>query len=268
MYKWGSQLTWTDDIGSLRFQNGGDIVYSSRDEHGRILVIDDGDYRFLNFDSPFEQSCMSVRQPHRLVHPYTQLMVLVLSYIEPKHITLFGLGGGSLLRTLHHVLPSCVFSAVELRQKVVDIAKDFFFLPGGHRVKITVNDALKEIPKIESNTSDIIFSDMYDAYQINSAQTQKEFFLNCSRLLTSEGWLVINFYSRPKKRIEFFELLGKIFPTVIWSASEENSILLASNSKPEQLQKNTNRIEAIETVLNQGLSQLMPRLKPVNFQFP
>ena len=258
-------MTWTDDVSSLRFQDDGDIVYSSRDEHGRILVIDDGDHRFLNFDSPFEQSCMSVHQPHRLVHPYTQLMVLVLSYIEPKHITLFGLGGGSLLRTLHHVLPSCVFSAVELRQKVVDIAEDFFFLPGGHRIKITVNDALKEIPGIESNTSDIIFSDMYDAYQIIPAQTQKDFFVNCSRLLTSEGWLVVNFYRPPKNRLEFFEQLGQIFPTVIWSAGEENSILLASNNKPEQLQQNINRIEAIETVLHQRLSHLMPRLKPVNF---
>src|SRR5690606_26886913 len=236
------------NIRSLPFVQSGNIVNFSKDMCGRMFVIDDGEYRILNFDSLFEQSCMRIGKPYQLVHQYTQFMVLTLAFIEPSHVSLFGLGGGSLLRTLHSVLPDCLFHVIELRQKVVDIANEYFFIPNDHRVNITNNDALKEISNIEDNSSDILFSDMYDAYQMIPARTQETVLRNCSRVLTDHGWLVINLHHLPSNRVAFFELLGTVFPTVILSSCEENIILMVSNAAPENVRSNIQHIEAMEGI--------------------
>jgi spermidine synthase len=135
-------MKWQEESLPLPFRECGDIIHLTQDEHGKILVIDDGEYRELNFDSPFEQSCMRTRYPFQLVHQYTQHMLLVLGFaVEPKTIALLGLGGGSLLRTLHHLLPQCYFNVVELRQKVVDVAAEYFELPVSDRVDIKVDNS-------------------------------------------------------------------------------------------------------------------------------
>ncbi|MDO8863693.1 methyltransferase domain-containing protein [Haliea sp. E1-2-M8] len=267
MKQWSYLLKNLGDIYPLPFPLKGKIIHFSQDTYGRMLVIEDGAYRILNFDSPFEQSCMRMDHPYRLVHQHTQRMIIVLAFINPQIISLFGLGGGSLLRTLHHVLPNCIFNVVELRQKVVDIAKEYFAVPSDHRVRITVNDALAEISNVEDHTSDVIFSDMYNAYQIVPAQTQNAFLLNCSRVLTDRGWLVINLFDLPGNRVAFFEQLAAVFPTIILCASEGNTILLVSNAEPETVYPRIQHIEAIENVLLQRFSQLLSRLEPINFRF-
>lgn len=246
------------------FLVAGRVIHFTRDDHGRILVIDDGNQRILNFDSLFEQSCMQLTQPFQLVHHYTQLMALVLTFIDPSHITLFGLGGGSLLRTFHHLLPTCHFNVVELRKIVVDTARDYFSLPLDQRVSITINDVFKAIVQIESNSSDIIFSDIYDAYEMAPQQLQKKFLFECSRVLTDRGWLVLNLHHLPDDRSTFFEMLGTIFPTIMQGKTEDNVVLLLSNAPLGEIKPIPLRIETMEKQLQQRFSQLMPMLRPLN----
>lgn len=248
------------------FHQGEKIIHFSQDEYGRILVIDDGKQRILNFDSPFEQSCMQLSYPYQLVHHYTRFMVLAVAFVDPVHITLFGLGGGSLLRTLHQVLPNCTFQVVELRQAVVGIAKEYFLLPKDHRVRITINDASEEVSQMDSNSSDIIFADMYGAYRMAPEQIKKTFLLECTRVLTDQGFLVINLHNLPNDRSAFFEMLKNIFSTVMLSASTDNIVLFASNAPPERVEPNVQRMEGIEENLHQRLTPLLARLQRINVQ--
>src|SRR5690606_36218088 len=101
------QLNRSSELYQLPFLRTGKLVHSAEDRYGRIQVIDEGSQRILSFDSLFEQSCMQISRPCQLVHQYTQFMALAVALVEPSHITLFGLGGGSLLRTLHSVVPDC-----------------------------------------------------------------------------------------------------------------------------------------------------------------
>lgn len=231
------------------------------------MVIDDGDRRILNFDSIFEQSCMQLSYPYKLAHEYTQLMLLVLAFTEPKQITLFGLGGGSLLRTLHHLLPDCCFSVVELRQIVVDAARHYFSLPEDHRVDVSVNDALQEIAQLENASSDIIFSDIYDAYQMVPEQLQMPFLTQCSRILSPQGWLVLNLHSIPEDRMAFFAGLRGLFPTIILGTLAENIVLFLSKTQPQHANPNLERLASIEGQLQQRFARLIPRLQPLDFQF-
>lgn len=246
----------------------GNIIYFTEDKYGKILVIDYKGHRTLNFDSPFEQSAMLIDQPYKLVHQYTQLMLLVLAFIQPSHITLFGLGGGSMLRTLHQVLPNCAFKILELRQKVVDTAYEYFDIPHDkQRVEIIVNDALIEMNNCENHSTDIIFSDMYDAYQMIPEQGQTTFLKNCARQLTNNGWLVINLHHSPHDNATFLELLMETFPTVIMSTNKINTIVYLSNCRPNLINTNLQTIKVAETLLQQKFIPLMHRLRPSNFVF-
>jgi len=247
-------------------QDRADIVHFTHDDYGQILVIDNGVYRILNFDSPFEQSCMSVDHPYQLAHKYTRMMILVLSYIQPRHITLLGLGGGSLLRTLHHILPECYFDVVELRPKVVEVAEEYFQIPSDDRVRIIINDGLLETSKSKSQSSDIIFADMYDAYSMVHEQIQNEFLLNCSRILTDQGFLVINLHRLPDEASTLFQQIKTYFPTVMMTSNSGNIILYASKCRQQEIILNNQYIEEIELTLGQQLTHLLPNVKPINFK--
>lgn len=257
-------MKWLNELLSFPFRDPDDIIYFTKDEYGNILVIDDGEYRILNFDSPFEQSSMNVEFPFHLVHQYTQSMLMVLAFVEPQKIALLGLGGGSLLRTLKHVFPECLFNIVEIRQKVVDIATEYFHIPVDERIHITVDNALESINHWKCNSVDIIFSDMYDAYRMLDAQVQQDFLNQCSRTLTSDGWLVLNLHKLPKDRTLFFETLHGIFPTLFLSENTANTIVFASNAHPDSVVLDPRRIEAVENKLGQNFKQLISRLIKLN----
>lgn len=253
-------MKWIEDLIRFPFQDAGDVIYFTRDEYGVILVIDDGEYRMLNFDSPFEQSCMSMRFPFQLVHQYTQYMLLALSYCDPNHVTLFGLGGGSLLRSLNYLMPNIRFEVVELRKSVLDIAKEYFCIPTGENVSVAIEDASLYIHQMSDGATDLIFSDMYDAYHMVDTQVQRQFLSECSRALSGNGWLVINLHSLPKNRAEFLEMLKSIFPTILLSANTGNTIVFASNKHPESVFMDASRIEWMESSLKQSFKQLTSRV--------
>ncbi|HEY3488279.1 MAG TPA: hypothetical protein VGL10_09445, partial [Gammaproteobacteria bacterium] len=60
------------------------------DKYGTVLVYDRSDERYLTFDSPHQQSGLYKSDPARLLHHYTQAMMLVMLYNQPRHITLLG----------------------------------------------------------------------------------------------------------------------------------------------------------------------------------
>lgn len=257
-------MKWLDELPSFPFRDTGDIIHFTQDEYGKILVIDDDEHRILSFDSPFEQSCMSIRRPFQLVHLYTQYMIQVLAFIKPEHVTFLGLGGGSLLRTLHYLLSDCVFNAIEVRQTVVDIAVEFFDIPTSERVTLSVNDAVLFIQETANSSTDIIFSDMYSAYHMVEDQTQHDFMVQCSRALTNKGWLVMNLHSLPKNRESFLNMIQAVFPTVFLNTKNGNTILFASNSTSDSVHPDPLRIESIGRVLKQNFKQHLSQIHPIN----
>ncbi len=243
----------------------GNLVHMDADSFGEIWVIDYPDHRILSFGSIFEQSAYSFDHPHQLFHEYTRIMMLALSYLSPKHITLIGLGGGSLLRSLHHCLPDADFHVIELRQKVYETAKTFFDIPIDDRVSYSIEDAAEIIAKLPYKGTDIIFSDIYDAYGMNSLQVQHRFIRHCSRALSSDGWLVINFHRLPDIESTFFkDLLGHFGTVKICSGKELNHVVFAG--KPFTINRSLipERIKQLETLMNQPFQSLYSRVNRLN----
>ncbi len=242
----------------------GEIIHSSSDEFGNILVIEYPRYRALSFDSVYEQSAYDVLRPYALVHEYTRIMMLVIGLIEPRHVTLLGLGGGSLLRSLHHCLSHCRFHVIELRPKVHDIAKRYFDIPDDERVRVTIGDASDALATLQKAGTDIIFADIYDAYQMHSLQQQRRFVEECWRGLGADGWLVINYHRLPDFDSAFFAQLNRRFGRMmVCSGKFSNHILFAGKSGRVDIAAAPARLRMMEEQLNDRFVPLLRRLKPV-----
>lgn len=238
------------------------IIHRTKDAWGPILVIDYRQYRNLTFDSLYDQSSMNIKKPHILVHDYTRAMMLVLAFIKPSHATFLGLGGGCLLRSLNHILPDCELHAIELRQRVYEIANEFFGIPVSDKITISIADAKQRLTEIDNNSTDIIFADLYYASSMNPFQIQKRFIHQCYRVLDSMGWLVINYHELPDLTSSFFKYLSDLFSDIFvcQTINKKNTILFASKqhitvSLPSEL-----TIIALEKQLEVKLSPLFKRL--------
>lgn len=240
---------------------GDPIIHRTNDEFGDILVIDRGLFRSLTFDSTYDQSSMDLRAPHLLVHEYTQAMVLSLAFIKPRQITLLGLGGGSILRSLYHVMPECKINAVELRQEVYRVAKEYFSLPVSKNINITIADAEYWLINAADSSSDVIFADMFTAYCMNPFQMQQNFIQQSYRVLSKKGWLVINYHEIEDLNAPFFEFLYSLFSDIfIYPTIGNNNIIFASKARAKDFSQPTPAMLVLEKKLGNKSINLFNRL--------
>ena len=237
------------------------LIYRCSDDYGLILVLENPRYRYLNFDSVFEQSGFNLARPYELVHEYTRIMLLVLGFVEPRHITLLGLGGGSLLRSLHHYLSHCDFTQIELRQAVINVAINYFDVPNDERVTFIAEDALTALKDRTCDSTDIIFSDIYDAADMSSVQLAEAFLTQSERVLTKSGWLVINFHKLPDKHADFFVHLKSLFSCILIAPGEFNShVLFAGKAHLPDLINLQARATHLEQILGGNFANLVERV--------
>ncbi len=243
---------------------GNTIIYRTNDSWGDILVIDRGSIRALNFDPVYDQTGIYIQYPHIPVHEYTRVMLLVLAFINPGHVTLLGLGGGSLIHGLHYLLPECSIFCIELRKKVFDIAMDFFQLPEAKNIEILIADAQVAIKFQKNNSTQVIFSDLYLDYGMDSFQIQQQFIEQAHRVLDDTGWLVINFHELPELDSPFMHCMREHFAELlICPTVSDNYILFASKSAVADLHSEHHQtiLTELENKLNIKLLRLFKKVK-------
>lgn len=206
----------------------GRLLFYTCDGLGDIFVLDEGPHRILTFDYQHEQSRMDLGAPQRLVHEHAQAMMMVLAFREPHRAILLGLGGGCLLRALHHLLPQCQIHAIELRKKIHEIAEDFFGLPEAPQVTISIADAREALENSPAGSTDLILADMFHANSVAPLQRRQEFMAECHRVLNENGWLVANYDGPANIDEPLFHWMGGLFPEILLCPiKDENHILFA-----------------------------------------
>lgn len=241
-------------------------IYRSRDDYGWIRVFDDEDKRYLAFsDDDDEQSCCLINKAYLPQHEYSQAMLMVLLFIEPKNCLSLGLGAGSLNHCLHHNLRSLKQQIVELRPAVIDCAKRFFQFPSSKRIHIHCDDALEFLRNDEGKKADIIFSDLYDEHGMQDMQLQPEFLQLCQQRLKNQGWLVLNLWRRQENYSEL-NMLTELFSDIrSCSTSSGNLLIFASQNKcllsATELK---NRAKQLNATLGFSLTPYLNRLKQIS----
>lgn len=196
------------------------------DEEGTIVVSQCQNRRVMTFGTLYEQSAMYTSQPTSLAFEYTQAMLIAIAFRMPTHVTLLGLGGGSLLRNLHHHFVKMQFDVIELRKHVLDVARQYFFIPEDHRVQYIQEDALCILGVESSHSTDMIFSDMFNALGAESYQESTDFLQHAQHVLSVDGWLVINFHELPSITGTFMRQALDLFPEVYWVALNSGNYVM------------------------------------------
>lgn len=210
----------------------GKPVLLDHDEYGDIQVYDRGDERYLVFEQPYEQSGVFKSDPARLLHEYTQIMMLVLLYQpRPRHVLLLGLGGGALVNCLHAYDTQIRIHAVELRAKVAKTAYHYFQLPDDPRVQVTVMDAADYLLEAPAGSAQIIFSDLYLASTLDARQLDEAFIRRCHRALDDEGWLVLNYFCNDRGMVEKLQTLYALFPIIKTCTASSGNLLVFAGKR-------------------------------------
>ncbi len=156
--------------------------------------------------------------------------------------------------------------AIELRQKVYDVANAYFGIPSANTT-ITIADANQHLYKIEDNSTDILFADMYGSINMNPFQTQKSFVHQSYRVLSKKGWLVINYHELPDLETDFFETLFNSFSEIfVCQTTNKNNTILFANKKQLTipLQHYESPITTLEKRLEVKISPLFKRLTQIH----
>ncbi|MEE9445871.1 MAG: hypothetical protein V3V19_09430 [Cocleimonas sp.] len=215
----------------------GQELYRTEDKFGTILVTQRENKRILSFDSKLEQSCVLINKPYYLMHEYTQAMLLGLLFTNAQTMTCLGLGGGGLVHCLTHYFPQASISVIEIRKAVIDIAYQWFHVPKSESLTIINADAFAYMLELPACSSDIIFSDLYEAEGMSACQAQDSFVSSCYQSLSKSGCLVLNFHQLPHRDSTLVKTLKRLFCALIvfdtGDKDDKNSILFCCKSAPD-----------------------------------
>lgn len=238
----------------------GELIYELHDDEGVITVYQKNNLRYLTFGNKVEQSCLTINKPYRLEHVYTQAMMLgLLLKDDIRSALVLGLGGGSLVRALHHVFPRMKIQAVEYRQSVIDLAIRYFELDQTYPLKLYCDEA-DHFLKNSDQYFDLIFADLYLADDVHETQLTRVFYELCKERLNEGGLLLINQWGGDFHRVKLsHSALDKVFEdnVLYLSVKGGNNIVFAFNGELPDL----NRKKFFEAAQQLGVKLDIPLQK-------
>ncbi len=233
------------------------------DRFGPVRVFDDGNKRYLTFGAEDEQSCIVKASPTVLQHDYNRAMLLVLLFNQPQNATFLGLGGGTLPSCFSHHLPDIQLTVVELRQVVIDTAYKYFALPETDNLNLIAGDALTYIDDPAHSADgqcDLLFSDLFLAEGLEVKQFTRQFIKNALRVLSDEGWLVMNCLDEYRTEQVLSGLLGEHFTSVWECVTDDGNWVIIAGKSAEKTDSKTRFRVAKQWSERLGFS-LIPHLK-------
>lgn len=152
---------------------------------------------------------------------------------EKPQVLVLGLGTGTFPSQCARLYPNAEIEGVEIDSKIVDLAREYFYLP--ESVKVSVNDGRAYIAATEKKY-DLIMVDAYQDITIPFQMSTIEFFTIVKEHLTEDGVMIVNYcmYDESEKSINEYltQTINKVFGfSYIYSAYNEtgNHLLYTSN---------------------------------------
>jgi spermidine synthase len=216
------------------------IVHQVRSPYQLVSVVDTPNgFRRLIFDGRLDgsdpiQSEMNLSKPHDLALAYTRAMMAALPLADHhRRILLIGLGGASMQKFLHDLLPEAVLETVEIDPEVVRIAGTFFgFEPDANQI-VHVEGGRAFIEKTNKGY-DIIFLDAYGPKSIPYSLATQEFLEAVRGRLAEGGVVCANLLSGNPRFWDMVKTYAEVFPELrlIKPPRTGNAILFAPLDRP------------------------------------
>jgi spermidine synthase len=196
------------------------LVYEVRSRYQLITVRDTPDgIRQLVFEERFPgtgalQSEMNLADHRELHVAYSRFAMAALPLAPTlRRLLIVGLGGASMQRYLHWLLPQATIETVELDPAVRDVATRFFYLREDQRQIVHVADGRRFLER-SRDRYDIIFLDAFNANAIPFALTTEEFLRVVSRRLPDGGLVCANLWETSSEYGAMLATYAAVFPQV------------------------------------------------------
>jgi spermidine synthase len=230
------------------------------DKSGPVRVFDDGNKRYLTFNGIDEQSCLVKASPALLQYDYNRAMILAMLLCQPKNIYILGLGGGSLPSCLITHFDDIFVTIIELREAVIKVAQKYFQLPSDDRLTVINDDALEYLAQLNDNQCDLLFSDLYITEGLEARQLTHRFIENALRVLSDDGWLVINALEEYRTEHVLKTLIGRYFNTIYECVTQDGNWVIIAGKSSVKIPPKTLYIQAKQLSDVLGFS-VLPHLK-------
>jgi spermidine synthase len=173
------------------------VIYETNSQYnGRIYITEWGHTRKLIVDSILQSINADSPICDRL---YWGKVINILKENEPdfKNLLLLGLGGGTLINLLSKNFPQANLVSVEIDQKMVDIANDYFGIKDIPNHKTVVADAMRVVVEPEEfdlapSSFQVAVVDIYIGSTYPELGKSGNFIAALKRMVAPDGLIIFN----------------------------------------------------------------------------
>jgi spermidine synthase len=177
----------------------------------------------LHFDPLATQSCMSRRDPDRLMLGYTRTMMgFLLLQPAPVRISMIGLGGGSLAKYCYRHLVDSKVVAVEIDPAVIALRDRFHIPPDDERFEVICTDGAEYVKGADARP-DVIMVDGFVEHGMPAQLGSADFYAACHARLSDNGVLVANFVENDPDIPYYLQDVRQLFGKSVSMALAEDS---------------------------------------------
>lgn len=198
------------------------VIHVEPSAFSPIVVYEENRERCMTFGSVRasggRQTCIDLREPDRLVFPYTRMMLSALfAQPDPGRVLIVGLGGGTLPGALARLLPQAVIDTVEIDPAVVKVAERHFGYAVSPRQRVFVQDgrAFVQAAAARGERYDLVMLDAFDVNYIPPHLLTREFLQEVRSLLAPGGVLAANTFTASRlyqqESATYADVFGEFF---------------------------------------------------------
>jgi spermidine synthase len=182
----------------------------------------------------YTESIANLEDPDDLPLRYSQVMTAasLLYPTEIKKILMIGLGGGSISTYYGRAMPDVHIDTVELDQRVIDVAKEFFALRETPRVRYIAADGRVFLNR-SKDRYDLILLDAYRGGYVPFHLLTREFYTLVKNKLTPGGAVASNLHDGTKLYHSTVKTLGEVFPTLDLYPSGVGEVIAVGSPDPK-----------------------------------
>jgi spermidine synthase len=184
----------------------------------------------LHFSICEIQSRMKLDDPYALDLEYTRTMMgFLLFQPDPRHISMIGLGGGSLAKFCYRHLPGARIHVVEINPHVIALRDEFHVPPDDHRFRVIQGDGAQFV-RYRPMRSDVLIVDGFDSSGQPSRLCSQRFYDDCCEMLLPGGVMAVNLHSGHRQYDTIVGRIGRSFDRSILVVDDgdlSNSIVFA-----------------------------------------
>ena len=224
-------------------------VVTRESQYNTIYVTQTGTYVSMLFGFNrrlYTESIVNTADPLELPTAYSRFMTLPLAYAEtPRRLLEIGLGGGTTASYLFNSFPQLDITIVELDPVVVELAREYFFLPTAGRLKVVVRDGRIFLAR-STETFDIILIDAYRAPFVPFHLLTREFFQLVEDHLAPGGAVAQNVEPNTMLFEAALATMKAVFDHVDVYDAAGNAVAIAYNGPSLNRQQLAERAAAID----------------------